>query len=91
MQQDAATNTSVTNTSVMNTSVTNITVHPTFITAEVESGSLDSPVSSMNNNDDLSSVDSQTDPASTATTKASAGHTLIATMLFFHLPFFLVG
>eukprot|EP00573_Skeletonema_grethae_P002239 CAMPEP_0201690300 /NCGR_PEP_ID=MMETSP0578-20130828/3767_1 /ASSEMBLY_ACC=CAM_ASM_000663 /TAXON_ID=267565 /ORGANISM="Skeletonema grethea, Strain CCMP 1804" /LENGTH=476 /DNA_ID=CAMNT_0048175245 /DNA_START=113 /DNA_END=1543 /DNA_ORIENTATION=+ len=82
VQQDAPTNTSVTNIAVTD---------PTSVTAEDESGSLDSPVSSMNNNGDLSSVDSQADPPSAATTKTAAGQNHIATMLFFHLSFSLLG
>ncbi len=98
MQQDAAMNTSVMNTSVTDTAVMNITEANTSVpdstaTAEDESGSLDSPISSINNNnnDDLSSDDSQADPSSTARTRTAAGQNLIATMLFFHLLFSLIG
>ncbi len=74
----------------MNTSVTmTAATDPTPVTVGDESGSFDSlPVPPMNN-DDLSLVDSQSDTLSTATTKT--GHTLIATMLFFHLSYSLLG
>jgi hypothetical protein len=63
---------------------------PTSVTTEPdESEPLDSPVTPMSN-DTFSTIQSQMNVHSTATSKTPAEHTFIATMLFVQLMFSLL-